>query len=608
MSAPAIGIDLGTSTSEIAVFQQGESVPIRDPGTKSPIVPSLIAVSNRGELLVGEDARLWVDTPGHGVREIKRKMGSGEIVELAGKRYRPEELSALILRKLKSNAEVALGQEVSQVVLSVPANFNDAARQATLNAAKLAGLEVVQLINEPTAAALAFGVKHIDLEAQVVVFDFGGGTLDVTVLEMMEGVLDVRSSFGDPQLGGKDFDEALARLILRKFAEKHGQVDIDDRSLATLKGAAEQAKIRLSSHEKAEVYIPNFAKSPGGILDLDLEVTRPEFEEAVAGLLQRAYNCLTKAMQAGKVNPDDVDTVLLVGGTTYIPCVRRLVQQLFGGKKILANVDPDLAVVIGAATFAGMKAGLVKAEEGVVLSDVCPMGIGIAAITDVGGAYMLTYTSLIRPNTKIPFSYRYPFRLLHSEQDTVELKVYQTHIPDDIYPLEMGLREGIIEDIGLSGTITDIPPSPTDEPHPVPVDFSYDENGIVRIHAEVYGTGKSLDIKFEHSEFRMTDEEIREARERVRGLLAASNIASDNEKGAKPAEGHAYQSVSEPQIPKRFAVLIENAHRLAAANPLLRKEIQTAVDALKFALLTGEDLAVEQAADALADLLIRAQD
>ncbi|MCS6951030.1 MAG: Hsp70 family protein, partial [bacterium] len=240
----AFGIDLGTSTSEIAVYVDGQPkvIPQITSKTRSPILPSLVAVNRRGELVVGEDARPYVDIPSMGVREVKRLMGTSETVRIGTYELRPEEVSSLILRQLKSSAEQFLSTEVREVVLSVPANFSDAAKQATLNAGKLAGLNVIRLINEPTAAALAFGIENLDIEAQLVIFDFGGGTLDITVLEMVNGVLDVKCSYGDPHLGGKDFDDAVKELLLAKFRREHPHASLDQRSMGQLKTLAEETK------------------------------------------------------------------------------------------------------------------------------------------------------------------------------------------------------------------------------------------------------------------------------------------------------------------------------------------------------------------------------
>lgn len=390
----AIGIDLGTSTSEICFYRKDASEPIPDPITKMPIIPSIVAINSKGEWLVGENARSYVNLPDQGIREVKRKMGTSEKVKLKDKEYSPEEISAHILRKLKENAEEALGKTVKVVVVSVPANFPDAARQATLNAAELAGFKVLRLINEPTAAALAFGIDNIDTEEQLVVFDWGGGTLDITVLEMVAGVLDVKSSFGDPHLGGKDFDELLINLIRRKFQADYPDVQIPDKSASKLKEEAERAKKMLSSQFSHIVNISNFAVQGSELIDLEIEVTREEFERAIAPLLERARECVRQALNAKKVEHSAIDRVLLVGGTTYIPAVRKLVAEMFA-REPKADVNPDLAVGIGASVSAAISQGLISEESGIILTDVAPFGLGIEVVSQVGGQQMLTYEPLV---------------------------------------------------------------------------------------------------------------------------------------------------------------------------------------------------------------------
>ncbi|MHC5824179.1 MAG: Hsp70 family protein, partial [Nostoc sp.] len=301
----AIGIDLGTSTSEICIYKNNEALPIPDPETKSPIIPSIVAIINeRKKPLVGEAARGIVDRPGYGVRESKRLMGTEEIFRLQEQDYRPEEIAALILRKLKENAEEALGHPIQDVVISVPANFPDAARKATFHAGEIAGLNVLRLINEPTAAALAFGIKNINSEEQIVVFDFGGGTLDISVLEMFEGVLDVKCSFGDPLLGGKDFDEVMISLLLKKFEAQHPGVSASEKGLQELKETAEKAKKILSVEKSCDVHIAYF----GTGIDLDVEITRTEFEKAIAPLLERARVCIQEVLNKKKIRPSAIDT------------------------------------------------------------------------------------------------------------------------------------------------------------------------------------------------------------------------------------------------------------------------------------------------------------
>lgn len=585
-----IGIDLGTSTSEIAVFQHGEPVAIADPVTKRPIVPSLIAVNHTGQLLVGEDARDFIDLPDHGVREIKRRMGSGETLTLGGQTYRPEELSALLLRKLKHNAEVTLGEPITEVVLSVPANFPDPARQATLHAAELAGLHVVRLVNEPTAAALAFGVRHIDLEAQLVVFDFGGGTLDVSVLEMVEGVLDVRSSFGDPQLGGKDFDEALMALLLERFTAEHGALPISDLSRGALKSAAERAKITLSDAESTEVFLPGFALDQGRPVDLVATVTRDAFETAVAPLLARARQVVTQALAAGQIKPDAIDRVLLVGGATYIPCVRRLVAEMFGAQPSV-GVDPDLAVTLGAATLAAMEAGVISPEEGLILTDVSPFGIGIETMDPL--TYELMYSPLIKPNTPIPFTHEYAFSLLHAHQEKVLFHLYQSYLTE-VYPMQHARARQLVTDTGIAGEIVDIPPALNGMPHPVRIDFSYDENGLVSIHATIPGLAHEVRIDYQQTVTRMTPEELDAARQRLEAMF-------ENLEEGLFAEEAPEEVIDATE--RYWTPVIAKAERLAVDHPDHSADLLAAIVSLRDALASEDTTAIDAAGDQLADLI-----
>ena len=440
-----VGIDFGTSTSEICVFRPGSSFVVPDPASvsHSPVVPSVVALDDDGELVVGEEALLYLESPGRAVREVKRLMGSGAMVRLGENEYRPEEIAAVILKKLRGQAENLLGEEVRDVVLSVPANFPDAARRATFDAGQLAGLNIVRLINEPTAAALAFGIEHVDADEQVVVFDFGGGTLDITVLEMVFGVLDVKSSFGDPQLGGRDFDEALENLLLDKFREQNPDVELPEDARLRLRNVAQGVKVSLSSSDAHRLVIPGFLRRPSeatastndnaddvdtvlGDIDLDFTITRDAFEAACQPLLDRARACIEKALAAKQVRPEAIDRVVLVGGTTYIPCVRRLVEELFG-QTPGANVSPDLAVVIGTSIQAALISGQLDPERGLILTDVAPFGMGIQVVSEVGGILTPVYEPLIVPNTTVPFSTRREYSLLTHEQEAVIVHLFQDH-------------------------------------------------------------------------------------------------------------------------------------------------------------------------------------
>jgi molecular chaperone DnaK len=515
----AIGIDFGTSTSEICVFRPAGSLVVPDPAspTHSPIVPSLVALDDQGQLVVGEEARPWVDLPGRGVREVKRLMGSGQMVKLGQREYRPEEIAAVILRKLKQNAEILLGEPIEEVVLSVPANFAEAARNATFQAGNLAGLKITRLINEPTAAALAFGVKHIDLEEQVIVFDFGGGTLDITVLEMVFGVLDVKCSFGDPQLGGKDFDEALRDLIVKKFQRQCPDVAIPPKSAGFLKPAAEAAKVALSTAENYRVEIPSFVVHAGEPIDLDVDVTRQEYEAACQPLLERAAACLGQALKAKKIRPEVIDRVVLVGGTTYMPCVRRLVEDLLG-QKPQADVNPDLAVAMGAAVEAALVSGVLDSERGLILTDVAPFGMGIQVVSEVGGILTPVYEPLIVPNTTIPYSTRREYSLLTTEQEAVIVHLYQDHKGSALRPEDA-------VDTGICARISNIPPSPTGQPRSIVINFSYNLDGLAKLSAVIPSTGQSVRLEYVPSQMRLDAEGLEASQQRVEELWEKSPAA-----------------------------------------------------------------------------------
>lgn len=510
----AIGIDLGTSTSEICVYKKGECFHIPEPAGDlnylNPIMPSIVAINPQGKLLVGKEALGIVDTPGLGIKAVKREMGTGEKVILQGKEFRPEEISALILRQLKENAEKYLETTINEVVISVPANFPDAARQATLTAGKLAGLKVLRLINEPTAAALAFGIENINVEEQLVVFDFGGGTLDITVLEMVAGVLDVKGSFGDSQLGGKDFDEKMIGLILGKFQANYPDAQITEKSRSAVKGVAEFAKKVLSSKDSHTVYLYNFIYRDGEFIDLDVEVTRQEFEQAIAPLLERAKECVRQVFNAIQIRPSTTDRVLLVGGTTYIPAVRQLVYEMFNTEP-KADINPDIAVSSGASINAAISQDLISEESGIILIDVSPFGLGIEVVSQVGGQQMLTYESLISPNTTIPYSVKKEYSLMRADQRQVEIKLYQDHKGDARFPRDA-------EDTGIVGYITDIPPAANGIPYPVEVEFAYDTNGIATLKASIPAIRKSVEISYGKSASRMDEEDLTESIKRLDDL------------------------------------------------------------------------------------------
>jgi molecular chaperone DnaK len=575
----AVGIDFGTSTSEICLFRPSGPLVVPDPAspTCSAIVPSLVALNDAGELVVGEEARPWVDLPGRGIREIKRLMGSGQTVKLGEKEYRPEEIAAVILRKLKQNAENLLGEPVQEVMLSVPANVPDAARTATINAGQLAGLSVLRLINEPTAAALAFGVEHVDADEQVVVFDFGGGTLDITVLEMTLGVLDVKCSFGDPKLGGKDFDEALKRLIAEKFLRQYPDIAIPPESAGLLKPAAEIAKVALSNEQSHWVQVPNFVVHAGEPVDLDVEITRAEFEAACRPLLDRATACLQQALDAKRIRPEAIDRVVLVGGTTYMPCVRKLVEKMLG-QAPQADVNPDLAVVIGVAVSAALALGQLDPERGLILTDVAPFGMGIQVVSEVGGILTPVYEPLIVPNTTIPYSTRREYSLLTTEQEAVIVHLYQDHKGSALRPEDA-------VDTGIRARISEIPPSRNEQPRSIVINFSYNLDGLAKLSAVIPSTGQSVRLEYVPSNLRLDAQGLADSRQRVDELWQRSPAA------------------------KRYQALIRQAEKLLSrVSGDSQDQLRQSLEALKAALTQDDATAVAAAALRLTDLMFDLED
>jgi molecular chaperone DnaK len=354
----AVGIDLGLYTSKILISRDGYiCIPVPDPITKSPIIPSVVAMSSRGELLVGEVALNLIDIPGCGIREVKRKMGTAEKIRLQNQQFSqeftPEEISSKILLKLKKNVERAFSIEIKDVVISVPANFSNAAREATGNSARLAGLNITRLINEPTAIVLAFGIANLDAREKIIVFDFGGGTLNISIFEMMNGVLDCQNSYGDPQLGGKDFDEKMINLILNKFKFNYPLATIHEKALLVIKSLAESVKKILSENDVHEINMLNFATQGNELIDLRIEVTRQEFEQEIAPLLERVRECMRMALNTKSVKPSEIDRVLLSGGTTCIPAVRQLVAEMCCRKPEIAinNNSVGIGACIAAMNY-----------------------------------------------------------------------------------------------------------------------------------------------------------------------------------------------------------------------------------------------------------------
>ncbi|HWX64306.1 Hsp70 family protein [Bradyrhizobium sp.] len=511
MSDEIVGIDLGTTNSEIAVYRDGQpEVLVDELGRK--ILPSVVGVGEAGDLLVGEEARnQFVLYPERTVRSIKRRMGSGEKVQLAGREYTPQEISAIILKRLKDIAERRLGRSVRKAVITVPAYFSDIQRQATREAGEIAGLEVVRIINEPTAAAMVYEATQHQGK-RILVYDLGGGTFDASIVRIESGVVEVISSHGNNHLGGDDFDHKIVEHVLDHLKIKQG-VDISDqpKAMARVLRSAEAAKKQLSDHPFARIEEEYLAESAGKPVHLSLELSREDYEDMIAPFIEETLGAVHIALESASLTSSEVDEILLVGGATRTPMVRRRLRESFG-KEARGEVDPDLCVAMGASINGAAIAGI---DVSAVLVDVTPYTFGTSALGELNGEmYPYTYVPIIAKNTAIPVRKSEVFFTVVDDQTTVEVRIFQGEKDDAMENIQLG--EFRVE--GLSKA-----PSG----NPIIIDLALDRDGILNVSAKEKRTGLERRITIDRATSRYDKDELRDARHRIAELFGAEEDAED---------------------------------------------------------------------------------